>query len=158
MRYADGGGLTAAGRLRRESVRLQAAELFEHGIKPLEVAQRLRVSRKSAYQWHQLWREGGVRLWLPVARADRGAVCPSAVWRSWPRIWSRARLRTAGWRTRCGPRQGCPQLQPDCCDSRLVQVFHLHSNQQRLTTQTECVPEPASRERSHGTQFHVLWG
>ncbi|MFF4504560.1 winged helix-turn-helix domain-containing protein [Streptomyces sp. NPDC001401] len=61
MRYADGGGLTAAGRLRRESVRMQAAELFEQGVKPLDVARRLRVSGKSAYQWHQLWRSGGVR-------------------------------------------------------------------------------------------------
>ncbi|MFF9571978.1 helix-turn-helix domain-containing protein, partial [Streptomyces sp. NPDC014685] len=38
---------------------MQAAELFERGIKPLEVARRLRVSGKSAYQWHQLWRDGG---------------------------------------------------------------------------------------------------
>ncbi|MFJ1822950.1 helix-turn-helix domain-containing protein [Streptomyces sp. NPDC088139] len=36
------------------------AELFERKIKPLEVAQRLRVSRKSAYRWHQLWRDGGI--------------------------------------------------------------------------------------------------
>ncbi|WP_419155953.1 hypothetical protein [Streptomyces canus] len=40
MRYADGGGLTAAGRQRREAVRRQAAVLFEQKIKPLEVAQR----------------------------------------------------------------------------------------------------------------------
>ncbi|MFC7986744.1 winged helix-turn-helix domain-containing protein [Streptomyces sp. NPDC057336] len=51
--------MTAAGRRRRESVRMQAAELFEQEIKPLEVAQRLRVSRKSACLWHQLWRDGG---------------------------------------------------------------------------------------------------
>ncbi|WP_456302303.1 IS630 family transposase [Streptomyces chartreusis] len=59
MRYADGGGLTAAGRKRRETVRMQAAELFEQQIKPPEVARGLRVSLKSAYQWHQLWRDGG---------------------------------------------------------------------------------------------------
>ncbi|MFJ7592974.1 transposase [Streptomyces sp. NPDC097617] len=52
--------MTAEGRRRREMVRRQAAELFEQRIKPLEVARQLRVSRKSAYQWHQLWREGGV--------------------------------------------------------------------------------------------------
>ncbi|WP_409350905.1 winged helix-turn-helix domain-containing protein [Streptomyces pactum] len=51
--------MTAAGRRRRESVRMQAAELFEQEIKPPEVARRLRVSLKSAYQWHQLWRDGG---------------------------------------------------------------------------------------------------
>ncbi|WSF66389.1 helix-turn-helix domain-containing protein [Streptomyces sp. NBC_01352] len=40
-------------------MRLQAAKLFEQKIKPPEVARRLRVSPKSAYQWHQLWRDGG---------------------------------------------------------------------------------------------------
>lgn len=40
---------------------MQAAELFEQDMKPLEVARCLRVSRKSAYQWHQLWRNGGAR-------------------------------------------------------------------------------------------------
>jgi transposase len=60
--------LASVGRQRRESVRMRAAELFEQKIKPPEVARRLRVSRKSAYQWHQLWREGSVR-----ALASRGA-------------------------------------------------------------------------------------
>ncbi len=46
---------------------MQAAGLFELGIKPPEVAQRLRVSRKSAYRWYQLWRDGGV-----LALASRG--------------------------------------------------------------------------------------
>ncbi|WP_418361487.1 winged helix-turn-helix domain-containing protein [Streptomyces gilvosporeus] len=67
MRYGDGGGLSAAGRRRRETVRMQAAELFEQKIKLREVARRLRVSRKSAYQWHQLWRDGGA-----TALASRG--------------------------------------------------------------------------------------
>ncbi|MEU9927717.1 hypothetical protein ACH4F3_22975 [Streptomyces anulatus] len=43
-----GGGLTAAGRERREAVRIQAAELFERGVNAAEVARRLRVSPKSA--------------------------------------------------------------------------------------------------------------
>ncbi|HEY8979695.1 MAG TPA: winged helix-turn-helix domain-containing protein [Streptomyces sp.] len=55
-RYADGGGLSR----RRESVRVQAAELFEEGVVAAEVARRLRVSVKSAYQWQQRRREGGV--------------------------------------------------------------------------------------------------
>ncbi len=38
---------------------MQAAELFEQKSKPSKVAQRLRVSLKPAYQWHQLWRVGG---------------------------------------------------------------------------------------------------
>lgn len=59
MRYADGGGLTAAGRAKREVVRFGAAEMFEQGVRPPEVARRLRVSRKSAYAWHAAWRKGG---------------------------------------------------------------------------------------------------
>ncbi|WP_372412259.1 winged helix-turn-helix domain-containing protein [Streptomyces luteireticuli] len=47
------------GRRRREAVRMQAAELFEQKIKPPEVARRLRVSVKSAYQWQRLWHQGG---------------------------------------------------------------------------------------------------
>ncbi|GAA2967354.1 hypothetical protein GCM10010446_61410 [Streptomyces enissocaesilis] len=40
---------------------MQAAELFERKVKPLEVARQLRVSRKSVYQLHRLWRDGGER-------------------------------------------------------------------------------------------------
>ncbi|MGW2788195.1 helix-turn-helix domain-containing protein, partial [Streptomyces populi] len=53
MRYADGGGLSSAGRRRRETVRMQAAGLFEQKITPSEVARQLRVSVKSAYRWQQ---------------------------------------------------------------------------------------------------------
>jgi transposase len=59
MRYADGGGLTAKARRRRERVRLEAAGLFAEGVKPPEVARRLRVSRKSAWQWQRAWQENG---------------------------------------------------------------------------------------------------
>ncbi|MEU8928177.1 helix-turn-helix domain-containing protein, partial [Kitasatospora sp. NPDC048545] len=57
MCYADGGGMTAKARQRREAVRLEAAALFDEGVPPKEVARRLRVTAKSAYQWHQAWRE-----------------------------------------------------------------------------------------------------
>ncbi|AKJ08568.1 hypothetical protein ABB07_00430 [Streptomyces incarnatus] len=66
-RYGDGGGLSTAERRHRETARMQAAELFEQKIKLREVARRLRVRRKSAYQWHQLWRDGGA-----TALASRG--------------------------------------------------------------------------------------
>ncbi|MBT2472812.1 winged helix-turn-helix domain-containing protein [Streptomyces sp. ISL-66] len=59
MRYADGGGLSAVGRAKREVVRFEAAEMFGQGVRPPEVARRLRVSRKSAYAWHAAWRQGG---------------------------------------------------------------------------------------------------
>ena len=59
MRYPDGGGLTAAGRVRRERMRLQAAQMFEQDVRPVQVAHRLRVSAKSAYQWRRRrWRRG----------------------------------------------------------------------------------------------------
>ncbi|TDC04998.1 helix-turn-helix domain-containing protein, partial [Nonomuraea longispora] len=53
MRYPDGGGLTPAARAKREQVRLEAAGLFAAGMSPPVVAKKLRVSRKSAYVWHQ---------------------------------------------------------------------------------------------------------
>ncbi|MFB7079820.1 IS630 family transposase [Streptomyces sp. NPDC056308] len=52
---------------------MQAAELFEQRIKPPEAARRLRVSLKSAYQWHQRWREGGVQ--ALASRGPSGSRC-----------------------------------------------------------------------------------
>ncbi|MFF4934323.1 helix-turn-helix domain-containing protein [Streptomyces griseofuscus] len=72
-RYADEGGLTPTARWRRETVRIQAAELFEQMIKPSDVARRLRVSVKSAYQWHQLWRDGGGQ--VLASRGPSGSRC-----------------------------------------------------------------------------------
>jgi putative transposase len=60
MRYPDGGGLTAKQQSQREMVRMAAAELFEQGMPPPQVAQLLRVSDKSAYVWHQRWQTNGV--------------------------------------------------------------------------------------------------
>ncbi len=40
-------------------MRFGVAEMFEQGVRPPEVARRLRVSRKSGYAWHVAWREGG---------------------------------------------------------------------------------------------------
>jgi transposase len=59
MRYSDGGGLTAEGRARRERVRLQAVQMLEQDIDPVQVAGLLRVSAKSVYQWRREYREGG---------------------------------------------------------------------------------------------------
>ena len=71
MRYGDGGGVDQVERVRREQVRLQAAELFDAGVAPVEVAQRLEVSTKSAYQWRRVWATGGVQ-----GLASRGAAGP----------------------------------------------------------------------------------
>ncbi|MEU2389664.1 winged helix-turn-helix domain-containing protein [Streptomyces sp. NPDC007369] len=42
--------------------------MFEQGVRPPEMARRLRVSRRSAYAWHAAWREGG-----SPALASKGA-------------------------------------------------------------------------------------
>ncbi|MFJ2900432.1 helix-turn-helix domain-containing protein [Streptomyces sp. NPDC087218] len=52
---------------------MQAAELFEQRIKLPEAARRLRVSLKSAYQWHRRWREGGVQ--ALASRGPSGSRC-----------------------------------------------------------------------------------
>ncbi|WP_329447092.1 helix-turn-helix domain-containing protein [Streptomyces canus] len=82
VRYADGGGLTAEGRRRRESVRIEAVELYAHGVKPPEVAQRLRVSRKSAYQWHQAWKDAGAAALVSRGPSvQRSNLSPRTRWR-----------------------------------------------------------------------------
>ena len=73
MRYADGGGLDAAERGRREQVRLAAAELIEAGASDREIARYFRVSRMSANRWR--WPPGaGGRVAL-VSRGAGGAKC-----------------------------------------------------------------------------------
>jgi transposase len=73
MRYPDGGGLSAEGRARREKLRLQAAQMFQQGMTPVQVARSLRVSAKSAYQWRRRWRAGGET--ALASRGPGGAVC-----------------------------------------------------------------------------------
>ena len=60
VRYADSGGLSAAGRVKREQVRMQAARMFAVDVPAAQVAARLRVSTKSVYQWRRRWRAGGM--------------------------------------------------------------------------------------------------
>ncbi|QPK43482.1 helix-turn-helix domain-containing protein [Streptomyces gardneri] len=59
MRYAQGGGLTDAGRAVRERIRLQAVERFEGGGKNREITAALRVSERSVERWRRQWRERG---------------------------------------------------------------------------------------------------
>ncbi|MGE5288444.1 MAG: winged helix-turn-helix domain-containing protein [Micromonosporaceae bacterium] len=65
--------MTAAGRARRENVRLQAAGMFEQDVSPVQVAHRLRVSTKSAYQWRRRGRAGGQA--ALASKGAGGAVC-----------------------------------------------------------------------------------
>ena len=67
MRYAQGGGLTAEGRGRREQVRLEAARRFEQGAPSAVIAAELRVSERSVRRWRQAWQAAG-----PAGLASRG--------------------------------------------------------------------------------------
>jgi transposase len=60
MRYAQGGGLTAEGRRRRERVRLEAVERFGQRAPAAVIAAELRVSERSVRRWRQAWLAGGV--------------------------------------------------------------------------------------------------
>ncbi|MFH9424966.1 IS630 family transposase [Streptomyces sp. NPDC017529] len=82
MRYPDGGGLTAQQRARHEQVRFEAAELFAQGVKPPQVARRLRVSRRSSYAWQACWREGGVEALRSTGPSGRPSRMKPA-WRTW---------------------------------------------------------------------------
>src|SRR3954463_4619969 len=73
MRYADGGGLTAEERARRERVRLAAADLIEAGASDREVARRFRVTRMSANRWRRALASGGRQ--ALVSKGPGGASC-----------------------------------------------------------------------------------
>ena len=60
MRYAQGGGLTAEGRRRREQVRLEAVERFGQRAPAAVIAAELRVSERSVRRWRRAWEAGGV--------------------------------------------------------------------------------------------------
>src|SRR5437764_8876394 len=60
MRYAQGGGLTAEGRRRREQVRLEAARRFERRVPAAVIAAELRVSERSVRRWRQAWQAEGL--------------------------------------------------------------------------------------------------
>jgi transposase len=47
--------------------------MFEHDVSPVQVAHRLRVSTKSAYQWRRRWRAGGEA--ALASRGPGGVVC-----------------------------------------------------------------------------------
>ena len=74
MRYAQGDGLTAEGRRRREQVRLEAARRFEQRVPSAVIAAELRVSERSVRRWRQAWLAGG-----PASRGQ-AAQCRLAFW------------------------------------------------------------------------------
>jgi transposase len=72
MRYAQGGGLTAEGRRRRELVRLAAVERLERRAPVAEIAVELRVSERSVQRWRRAWEAGGA---TGVASRGQAARC-----------------------------------------------------------------------------------
>jgi transposase len=78
MRYAQGGGLTAAARARREALRFEAAELLVSGLTVSQVAARFRVTPRSVRRWKAVLADGGrdalVSLGVggPACRLDEG--------------------------------------------------------------------------------------
>jgi transposase len=51
--------MTAAARVRREKVRIQAAAMFEKSCPTGQIASELRVSEKSVRRWRRQWAAGG---------------------------------------------------------------------------------------------------
>src|SRR6478735_1783871 len=72
MRYAQGGGLTAEGRRRREQIRREAVERFEQRAPTAEIAAELRVSERSVRRWRRDWLAGGL---AGVASRGQAARC-----------------------------------------------------------------------------------
>src|SRR4051812_31315380 len=91
MRYPDGGGLTAEERVRRERVRLAAADLIEAGASDGEVAQRFRVTRMSANRWR---RAAGPGLQGPRRCPLQARRAPTAC--GWRLCWMPARPLRVG--------------------------------------------------------------
>ncbi|MFE2038196.1 winged helix-turn-helix domain-containing protein [Streptomyces scopuliridis] len=107
MRYAQGGGLTDAGRAARERIRLRAVERFEHGEKDKDIAAELRVSQRSMERWRKAWRERGREGALSRGSPGRPRLGPAQMeWlerelecgplaHGWPdQRWTLARMKT----------------------------------------------------------------
>ncbi|WP_435843414.1 IS630 family transposase [Streptomyces hirsutus] len=106
MRYAQGGGLTDAGRVARELVRLQAVERFGRGEKNKEIAAALRVSERSVERRRKSWRERGQAGVLSKGSPGRSRLGPAQMERlerelergplahGWPdQRWTLARIK-----------------------------------------------------------------
>lgn len=90
MRYAQGGGLTAEGRRRRELVRLAAVESFERRCPVADIAAELRVSERSVQRW-------------TLARIRDLIAATFRVQYTIPGIWYL--LRRRGWTCQLGARR-----------------------------------------------------
>ncbi|MEV4170137.1 winged helix-turn-helix domain-containing protein [Nonomuraea sp. NPDC049709] len=73
MRYPDGGGLSAKARVKREQVRFKAADMFQRGMTPPQVARALRVTPSSANAWHRAWKKSGKQ--ALASKGPGGSTC-----------------------------------------------------------------------------------
>ena len=111
MRYPDGGGLSARGRVRREMVRLQAAQMFEHDVEagaggPAVTGQhQVGVSVAALLGGRWPGRAGLARAGRAGVPGDWHAAGPAA-----GGSWSGARPRGAGMRTSAGRWPGVTTL------------------------------------------------
>jgi hypothetical protein len=87
MRYAQGSGLTAEGRERREQVRLAAVERFEQRVPAAVIAAELRVTERSVRRWRRAWETEvlpGLASKGQAARDPPGHPCPRQRHRAYP--------------------------------------------------------------------------
>ncbi|MEV4049528.1 winged helix-turn-helix domain-containing protein [Streptomyces sp. NPDC049744] len=107
MRYPQGGGLTAERRAFRESIRMQAADLFVLGNDNAVVAKELRVSVRSVQRWRRAWENGGTAALASAGPASRPKLseelfavleqelAKGPVAHGWPdQTWTLARIKT----------------------------------------------------------------
>lgn len=76
--------MDAAGRARREALRLEAVGMFADGVSAEQVAACLRVSARSAYRWKAAWAAGGAK-----ALSSKGPLGPA------PRLSPRLQAKLA---------------------------------------------------------------
>ncbi|WP_406410991.1 helix-turn-helix domain-containing protein [Streptomyces sp. NBC_01614] len=60
----------------QEARRMQAADLFEQGVRQVQVARLLGVPRQAVGQWHAAWREGGRGALVARANGSRSYLTP----------------------------------------------------------------------------------
>ena len=112
MRYADGGGLTAAKQARLERVYLAAVEMFVEPpamspARDVQVARRLRVSQMSVTRWRPAFDADGVQV-LASEGAPGGKLIDAQIEQLGRRWWP-VRLRMASVRTGAGRRRRSPR-------------------------------------------------
>jgi transposase len=73
MRYGEGGGLTVEQRVKRERVRMAAAQMFADGATNPEVARVFRVSAMSVSRWRRAFDAGGAA--ALVSKGPAGGGC-----------------------------------------------------------------------------------